>query len=258
MPPDVTVRKTFYWTYWGSALGGGWMMIVGAVLAAWAGKNFDGTGIAELDAGRRPRLHRLRRDRAHPGRARPGLGHRAEHVRRLADADQRDRLVPEGAADARRCASSPSGFTAVLSLIGALAATENFLGELQRLPAAGPLLVHPVDRGEPGRLLRRPARPLRDRRDLQPERHVRPVGLARHPRLPRRLRRHDPVLRRRHARTRAPPPRRSAARTSRSSSGCRWRASSTTSSARSIDVAAETRVAEAEAAELEEAAQRHE
>jgi NCS1 nucleoside transporter family len=50
MPPDVTVRKTFYWTYWGSAIGGGWMMIVGAVLAAWAGKNFDGTGISELNA----------------------------------------------------------------------------------------------------------------------------------------------------------------------------------------------------------------
>ena len=29
LPPDVTVRKTFYWTYWGSALGGGWMMVVG-------------------------------------------------------------------------------------------------------------------------------------------------------------------------------------------------------------------------------------
>ena len=49
LPPDVTVRKTFYWTYWGSAIGGAWMMIVGATLAAWAGKSFDGTGIAELD-----------------------------------------------------------------------------------------------------------------------------------------------------------------------------------------------------------------
>src|ERR1700742_4792484 len=48
LPPSVTVRKTFLWTYWGSAIGGGWMMIVGAVLAAWAGKNFDGTGIAEI------------------------------------------------------------------------------------------------------------------------------------------------------------------------------------------------------------------
>ncbi len=50
MPPDVPVRKTFYWTYWGSAIGGAWMMIVGSVLAAWAGKNFDGTGIAELNS----------------------------------------------------------------------------------------------------------------------------------------------------------------------------------------------------------------
>src|SRR6202030_837401 len=35
LPPEVTVRKTFYWTYWGSAIGGAWMMIVGSVLAAW-------------------------------------------------------------------------------------------------------------------------------------------------------------------------------------------------------------------------------
>ncbi len=51
LPPDVTVRKTFYWTYWGSALGGGWMMIVGSVLVAWVGKdNFSGDGIAEINA----------------------------------------------------------------------------------------------------------------------------------------------------------------------------------------------------------------
>jgi nucleobase:cation symporter-1, NCS1 family len=49
LPPDVPVRKTFLWTYWGSAIGGAWMMIVGVFLAAWAGKNFDFTGIAELD-----------------------------------------------------------------------------------------------------------------------------------------------------------------------------------------------------------------
>ena len=50
MSPDVTVRKTFFWTYWGSAIGGGWLMVVGSVLAAWAGKNFSGTGIPEIDA----------------------------------------------------------------------------------------------------------------------------------------------------------------------------------------------------------------
>ncbi|HZP15103.1 MAG TPA: cytosine permease [Nocardioides sp.] len=50
LPPDVTVRKTFIWTYWGSAIGGAWMMIVGSVLAAWAGADFSGTGITELHA----------------------------------------------------------------------------------------------------------------------------------------------------------------------------------------------------------------
>jgi nucleobase:cation symporter-1, NCS1 family len=50
LPPSVTVRKTFYWTYWGSAIGGAWMMIVGSVLVAWVGvKNFSGTAIAEIN-----------------------------------------------------------------------------------------------------------------------------------------------------------------------------------------------------------------
>ena len=51
LPPKVTVRKTFYWTYWGSALGGAWLMIVGSVLVAWVGLDkFDGSGIAEINA----------------------------------------------------------------------------------------------------------------------------------------------------------------------------------------------------------------
>ncbi|MDP9221456.1 MAG: cytosine permease [Actinomycetota bacterium] len=41
LPPDVTVRKTFYWTYWGSAIGGAWLMLLGALLGAWAGENFE-------------------------------------------------------------------------------------------------------------------------------------------------------------------------------------------------------------------------
>ncbi|MFG2603461.1 purine-cytosine permease family protein [Streptomyces sp. NPDC048514] len=41
LPPDVTVRKTFYWTYFGSALGGIWLMVLGTLLAGWAGKDFD-------------------------------------------------------------------------------------------------------------------------------------------------------------------------------------------------------------------------
>ncbi len=50
LPPDVTVRKTFYWTYWGSALGGAWLMIVGSVLVAWVGVDkFSGTSIPEIN-----------------------------------------------------------------------------------------------------------------------------------------------------------------------------------------------------------------
>ena len=53
LPPNVTVRKTFYWTYWGSALGGAWLMIVGSVLVAWVGlKKFDGVGHRRDQRGR--------------------------------------------------------------------------------------------------------------------------------------------------------------------------------------------------------------
>jgi purine-cytosine permease-like protein len=43
LPPDVTVRKTFYWTYWGSALGAIWLMCLGTILAASikTGDTFD-------------------------------------------------------------------------------------------------------------------------------------------------------------------------------------------------------------------------
>jgi nucleobase:cation symporter-1, NCS1 family len=44
LPPDVTVRKTFLWTYWGSALGAIWLMGLGALLSTAAGKNFDPVG----------------------------------------------------------------------------------------------------------------------------------------------------------------------------------------------------------------------
>jgi nucleobase:cation symporter-1, NCS1 family len=50
LPPEVTIRKTFLWTYGGSALGAIWIMFIGSALAAWAGLNFSGTGIPELHA----------------------------------------------------------------------------------------------------------------------------------------------------------------------------------------------------------------
>jgi nucleobase:cation symporter-1, NCS1 family len=48
LPPSVTVRKTFLWTYWGSALGAIWLMCLASALAAWAGADFD--TIASLKA----------------------------------------------------------------------------------------------------------------------------------------------------------------------------------------------------------------
>jgi purine-cytosine permease-like protein len=48
LPPSVTVRKTFLWTYGGSALGAIWLMCLGAALAAWEGADFD--TIASLKA----------------------------------------------------------------------------------------------------------------------------------------------------------------------------------------------------------------
>jgi nucleobase:cation symporter-1, NCS1 family len=50
LPPDVTVRRTFVWTYWGSALGAIWLMGLGALLATAAGKAFDTVG-SIFDAG---------------------------------------------------------------------------------------------------------------------------------------------------------------------------------------------------------------
>jgi purine-cytosine permease-like protein len=44
LPPTVGIRRTFLWTYFGSALGGAWLMCLGAALAAWAGDKFDTVG----------------------------------------------------------------------------------------------------------------------------------------------------------------------------------------------------------------------
>jgi nucleobase:cation symporter-1, NCS1 family len=41
LPPEVTVRRTFLWTYWGSGLGAVWLMGLGALLAASSGQAFD-------------------------------------------------------------------------------------------------------------------------------------------------------------------------------------------------------------------------
>jgi NCS1 nucleoside transporter family len=127
MPPDVPVRKTFYWTYWGSAIGGAWMMITGAVLAAWAGSRFDGSGIAELDQVG---------DHVFTGFGAvvlivatlglvsvTALNMYGGSLTLISAIDSFRKIRPT-----LRLRIATVGFTALLSLIGALAATKNFLG----------------------------------------------------------------------------------------------------------------------------------
>jgi nucleobase:cation symporter-1, NCS1 family len=127
LKPDVTVRTTFYWTYWGSAIGGAWMMIVGAVLAAWAGQSFDGTGIGELN-----RIG----DHVFSGFGAivlvvaalglvsvTALNMYGGSLTLISAVDSFKRVRPTLAV---RIATVT--LTAVLSVVGALAATQNFLG----------------------------------------------------------------------------------------------------------------------------------
>ena len=127
MPPTVGVRQTFNWTYWGSAIGGGWMMIVGAVLAAWAGKNFDGTGIAELNAvGNHvfDGFGAIVLILAALGLVSvTALNMYGGSLTLISAIDSFKRVRPT-----LSIRVITVGLTAVLSLIGALAATKNFLG----------------------------------------------------------------------------------------------------------------------------------
>ncbi|MDQ6752475.1 MAG: cytosine permease [Actinomycetota bacterium] len=48
--PPASGRGTFRWTFWGSALGGIWVMFLGAFIAAAAGKDFDTIGSIQATA----------------------------------------------------------------------------------------------------------------------------------------------------------------------------------------------------------------
>lgn len=126
LPPNVTVRRTFLWTYWGSAFGGAWMMIVGAVLAAWAGKNFSGTGIPEIAAagdhifhGFGPIVLLLT---ALGLISVTALNMYGGSLTLISAMDSFVKIVPRMSVRVVTI-----GITAALSLIGALAATANFL-----------------------------------------------------------------------------------------------------------------------------------
>jgi NCS1 family nucleobase:cation symporter-1 len=130
LPPGVTVRKTFYWTYWGSALGGAWLMLVGALLAGWAGKSFSGTGIPEIN---------LAGDKVFDGFGAivlilaaiglisvTALNMYGGSLTLISAIDSIRRVKPT-----MRVRALTIGFTAALSLIGALTASKNFLGNFE-------------------------------------------------------------------------------------------------------------------------------
>ncbi len=131
LPPDVTVRKTFYWTYWGSAIGGGWLMILGALLAGWAGKSFSGSGIAEINAAG---------DRVFTGFGAVVLIFSALGLISVAALNMYGgSLTLISAIDSFKKVRptlnvrlATIGLTAVLSLIGAFAATDNFLSNFNK------------------------------------------------------------------------------------------------------------------------------
>jgi NCS1 family nucleobase:cation symporter-1 len=126
LPPNVTVRKTFYWTYWGSALGGGWLMVLGALLAGWAGKNFDPTAISTINAAG---------DKVFTGFGAivllfsalglisvTALNMYGGSLTLISAIDSFKKVTPTMGMRALTI-----GITAILSIVGALAATDNFL-----------------------------------------------------------------------------------------------------------------------------------
>lgn len=128
LPPDVTVRKTFYWTYGGSALGGAWLMMLGTLLAAWAAPLFkkDSSGIAAINAAG---------DKVFTGFGAvvlifsalglisvTALNMYGGSLTLISAIDSFKKVRPT-----LNVRLLTIGFTAVLSLLGALAATDNFL-----------------------------------------------------------------------------------------------------------------------------------
>ncbi len=128
LPPNVTVRKTFLWTYFGSAIGGAWMMVLGTLLAAWAGKDFD--TIRSIDAAG---------DKVFPGFGAivlivsalgllsvTALNMYGGSLTLISASDSVRRIVPT-----LRARLVTLAITAALSLAGALVATADFLTNFQ-------------------------------------------------------------------------------------------------------------------------------
>ena len=151
LPPNVTVRKTFYWTYWGSALGGAWLMILGALLAAWAGKNFEAR--SPIDAAGNKVFNGFGAIvlvfSALGLISVTALNMYGGSLTLISAIDSFSRVRPTLAFRVVTAGSPrPSRWSG-------RSPRPRLPDQLQQLPAADPLPVHPVDRGEPGGLLRR-------------------------------------------------------------------------------------------------------
>ncbi len=252
LPPDVTVRKTFYWTYFGSALGGIWLMVLGTLLAAWAGKGFD--TIPSINAAG---------DTVFTGFGAVVLLFAALGLVSVTALNMYGGSLTliSGIDSFRRVRPTLGvrlltlGLTAVLSLIGALAATSHFLENFNDFlllvlylfipwTAVNLMDYYVVRRGHYAIA------------EIFNARHLRPLGLAGHRLLPGRLRRHGAVLLGGHLFVGPAAHALGGADISLFvglpvSAFLYWWLT------RSIDVEAEQRLAEAEAAELDRAAHEH-
>jgi NCS1 family nucleobase:cation symporter-1 len=130
LPPDVTVRKTFYWTYWGSALGAIWLMCLGTLLAGSvsAGSSFDTiAAIKTVGNGIFPGFGSIVLVFASLGLISvTALNMYGGSLTLLSAIDSIRKVRPTLTVRVVTIA-----FTAILSLVGALAASQNFLANFE-------------------------------------------------------------------------------------------------------------------------------
>ena len=247
------MRKTFWWTYWGSGLGALWLMGIGALLAASAGDAFD--TVKSIDAAANGIFDGFGTIvllfRAVGLISVTALNLYGGSLTLISAIDSFRRVRPTLSV---RVATI--GFTAALSLVVALLSSESFLTNFENflllilylfIPWTAINLIdyYVVRRGH-----------YAVEEIFKPRRDLRPLGVARDRRLRGRLRVHGPVLLDAEVH-RAGSRRRSTAPTCRCSSGCRSRAGCTACSPGRSTSTAERRIAEREAEELEELAAEH-
>ena len=195
LPADVPARRTFQWTFWGSALGGIWVMLLGSCIAAAAGKDFETITSIKATA-----------DKLFPGFGAIALGIAAiglvsvtalnmygGSLTLISSVDSLRRVRPT-----LTLRIITIGVTALISLVGANLASENFLANFSNflllvlyffIPWTAVNLTDYF-------IVRKGHYAIAE--IFEPNGHLRPLGLGRDHLLPRRLPRHGPLLLRRH------------------------------------------------------------